>query len=265
MMDANRIDQLARRMFTAAGSRRTLLTAAATLLGLLGAASPKADAAIRRKRKPKKRCPRQRRCGRRCCARSQECCKRACRAKCPPGARRNPLTCRCDPPCLTEGTTGDGPTCTTNSECCSGRCGASRQGFSTCRTAACTPPDGACTSNVQCCEGFCATLIGQAPKCTCAIGSEFCGGQCLPPCADGFIHDTATCECRCRAVDEACPNGGIGGLDESCCTGQCGCVTSDNCTCRKATCAVDGGLCLETSDCCRGTCVRVGALGRCER
>lgn len=266
-MEHDRFDRLAKRLVGSAASRRALIAGAAgTLLALLCVTCPEAEAALTRKRKPqKKRCPRTRRCGRRCCTRTQECCNRACRAKCPTGSRRNPQTCRCDPLCLAEETVGEGPFCIANSDCCSGVCGATRGEVGTCRIAACVPPTGACTTSVQCCEGFCVPRDPLPPSCVCAVGRQMCGGQCLSFCPEGFIRDAASCECRCRAVDEACPSGGVGGIDGSCCSGECGCVTSDNCTCRKAACVDDNEICFETSDCCRGTCVRIGAFGRCER
>ena len=112
-------------------------------------------------------------------------------------------------PCIT---TGAATKCASNSDCCSGFCGAT----GTCSAAACKNIPVACATNNECCSGKCtAGLCAATNGGTCKASGSTCGGDaecCSQGCISGICSVVTS---FCRQNGDACT------ASTQCCGGTC--------------------------------------------
>lgn len=144
-------------------------------------------------------------------------------------------------------------TCTSDSECCTGKCDPS-QGCKDCNldNSCCKPLTQSCTADAECCSSQCDPTAH----------------VCVPPCMDNGVSGcTADGDC-CSGLTCSIPAGGTSGTcttGGTCANNGQSCVTTDNCcpglnlTCREGTCQVPPPTCPGPSgDCTTIPCCTTG-------
>ncbi|HEY8073218.1 MAG TPA: hypothetical protein VIF62_03895 [Labilithrix sp.] len=154
--------------------------------------------------------------------------------------------------------TGNGDTCASGAECCTGNCGVPDGGGGK----VCEPPVGGCVPTgtmcpadpTKCCQGAC--LGGVCGKCvdnngSCATSADCCGGgSCVPDGKGGGICQAVNCSpapCvpTCKTAGNSCA------MDNECCGGFC---NMGVCGSASSTCTQVGDVCIVDAECCGGVC-----------
>lgn len=212
-------------------------------------------------------------CGGACCAAGENCVDGACQAPCSTLGG----TCQGEEQCCQDGVTAcDGGTCchgveescSTDSQCCSGRC---RDG-ETC----CSPPGSPCHNEGDCCTGElgdCTGVVNKTCRClqpgqSCTSSQECCGtdvcvngecktGVCIAP--QAACRDSLECcwsgSTICSVPEFRCcrANAGACSAQGDCCAGET-CQGGDCCRAAGQTCN-SNTLCCPGLSCREGTCL----------
>jgi hypothetical protein len=166
---------------------------------------------------------------------------------------------RCEPtptgPTCTDFCSAPGAVCTRAADCCGYDCNSGRCGGPLCRQR-----NDDCTSDAECCSGRCSeqdSRCADVEALSCRASFESCesgsGGACCHGC-DDTSQRCAPSEQGCRARGEPCSS------DGACCTGTCDAQVDGVGACGGA-CAAAGSACTHAGECCSGLCA--GEPGRC--